>query len=276
MILSYLYNIEELNKMADGIIVSLYDYSFSQPGMFSVSDILKIKSITDKPLFLNINPLYHDKDLLSLKEIIRKLKDIDGFLFQDLGLVEFFKEYNILNKAIYYPETFNTTYLDSLFFKKLDISKLVLSREITLDDINDILLKDKDTSYFYSSFGHQMMFYSLRPHISNYVKKFDIKCDMSSPFDFNIKELSRSEHYNIVEDNLGFRCYKDKIFNGFEELSNMSNLYLILDRIFINDDMYFDAVKLFKKELSLDDFYKKYNKDSFDKSYLFKETGLLK
>ena len=51
---------------------------------------------------------------------------------------------------------------------------------------------------------------------------------------------------------------------------------IVLDRIFIDNELYFDAIKLFNSEISEVEFNDKYNYMPFEKGYLYKETGLLK
>ena len=61
MILTYLYDLSELNKMGDVIVLNAKDYSFDNGHNFSVDEILDIKSKTEKKVFLSLTPLYHDK-----------------------------------------------------------------------------------------------------------------------------------------------------------------------------------------------------------------------
>ena len=276
MILSYLYDLSEIEYMADIIVLTLKDYSFSHKKSFTVDEILDIKQKTNKKVFLSITPLFHEDELDDLKEIIKKLSVLDGFIYQDLGLVEIFNENNILNKTIYAPETFITNHQDKDYFKDSNINKFLISREITLNDIKAILDKKEDTEYMYQAFGYSMMFYSYRKHFKNYFNHYNEDVDLKNRFDISIKEENRNELYKAIEDNRGFRIYKDKILNAYIETKDLNLDYILLERVFISDEMYFDAIKLFKGELSIGDFYKKYNKSNFDKGYLYHEVGLLK
>ena len=276
MILTYLYDLSELNKMGDGIVLSLKNYSFYNAHNFTVDEILDIKSKTDKKVYLSITPLYHDSELNGIKEALNKLKTLDGFIFQDLGLVSYFEELGITDKAVYAPETFITNHIDKEFFKSVGINKFLLSREITLEDIKMILHFKNDTSYMYSAFGHQMLFYSYRPHLSNFNEKFNLGIDLKEKLDLTIKEETRKDFYKVIEDNRGFRIYKDKILNTYSDIKDLDLDMIVLDRIFIDNKLYFDAIKLFNSEISEVEFNDKYNYMPFEKGYLYKETGLLK
>lgn len=276
MILTYLYDLSELNKMGDAIVVSLKNYSFNSSHNFTKEEILDIKSKTDKRVFLSITPLFHDSELEDVKNILESLKNLDGFIFQDLGLIQFFQELDIMDKVVYAPETFITNHIDKEFFSQIGLNKFLLSREITLEDIKMILHFKGDASYMYNAFGYQMLFYSYRHHLSNFKEKFNTIGDLKDNFNIKIKEETRNELYRAIEDNRGFRIYKDKILNAYSDIKDLPIDILLLDRIFIDDDMYFDAIKMFKGEITESTFIEKYNPDSFEKAYLYKETGLLK
>ena len=276
MILTYLYDINELNMMGDAIVLSLKDYSFTHKKIYSIDEIKDIKNSVDKKVFLSITPLFHEDELDGLRYAIKELSNLDGYIFQDLGLVEIFKEFNILDKAIYAPETFITNHIDKDYFKNTGLNQFMISREITLNDIKTILDKKEDTKYLFQAFGYSMMFYSFRHHYSNFIKHYNLNLDLKDDFNLLIKEETRKEYYKAIEDNRGFRIYKDKIFSAYKELNEISPDYVLLERVFINDDMYFDSVKLFKGEISIGDFYNKYDKHQFDNGYLYHEVGLLR
>ena len=276
MILTYLYNLSELDRMGDIIVLSLKDYSFAYPKMFTVDEIIDIKSKVQKKVFLSITPLYHEDELKELSLIISKLSILDGFIFQDLGLVKIFKDNNVLDKAIYAPETFITNHMDKDYFKKSGLNSFMLSREITLDDIRNILERKEDTKYMYQAFGYSMMFYSYRQHFKNFNKHYNLDLNLTNRYDIFLKEETREELYRSIEDNRGFRIYKDKILNAYKESKELKLDYILLERIFIDDEMYFDAIKLFKDEIIMTSFYNNYSKSLFDKGYLYHEVGLLK
>ncbi|MBP5342831.1 U32 family peptidase [bacterium] len=262
--------------MGDIIVLSLKDYSFNNGYSFTVDEILKIKSQTNKPIFLTITPLFHDDEFRELIEKLEKLKSLDGFIFQDLGLVSIFQDLDIVSKVIYAPETFITNHIDKEYFMETGINKFLLSREITKEDITMILKYKKDTSYMYCAFGYQMLFYSYRNHLSFFKEKYNLDIDLKNKLNLSIKEETRDEHYKVIEDERGFRIYKDKILNAYTEAKELNIEYIILDRVFITDDMYFDAIKLFKGEISLDKFNDIYKNIPFEKAYLYKEIGLFK
>lgn len=276
MILTTLYSFNELDKMADGIIISHNKYSFFERTSFTTQEIIKLKGLTTKKVFLSILPIYHDDELFEIDELISELSILDGFFFSDLGLVDIFKKYNILDKAIYTPETFITTHLDKDYYKEVGLKSYTLSREITLDNIKKILLYKEDVKYAYNIFGHQNIFYSYRKHYTNFSKHYGLNLNLTNDENVYLKEETRNDMYPSIEDKYGFRIYKDKIFNGYSELDSIKDVeFFILDRKFIDDNMYFDTIDLYLNRLSITDYNKKYN-GLCDLGYLYKETGLLR
>ena len=69
MIFTYLYDLDEIDKMADGMIVSLDRYSFNDGKLFTKDEILSIKESTKKAVILDISALYHDRELNKKKNI---------------------------------------------------------------------------------------------------------------------------------------------------------------------------------------------------------------
>lgn len=278
MILSELRKTDELDKLSTpGIILYEENLSCAFKDKFSISSIKEIKNKTDKKVFLSLMPLYHDNDYEKLKETISELQNLDGFFFQDLGLVSIFNELGIIDKAIYYPLTFINNYYDAYFLsEKFSLKHFQISKEITLSEIDEILLKNSNVCYSYSIFGYQNIFYSLRQHLSNYKEHVSLKEDLHNSFDLTIKEETRDEFYKVLEDKYGFYIFKDKIFLGFNYLKHFDKCeYLILNREFISDEMYFDTISLFNNDLPYDEYLKRYS-ICIDEGYLFKPVGLLK
>jgi len=276
MIISYLFNKSEIEYMSLGFIVALDKLSFKMPKSFSVDEIKDIKNSTSKLVFLDLRPIYHEVDFDDLDNAIKELSNLDGFLFSDLGLYNLFKKYDVVDKAIYIPLTFNSTSYDIDFFYESGIHNLVLSSDLTKRRIDEILNSKDDSIYSYIGFGYPQIFYSYRKHFSNYDKYYKTNNNLKDSFDVTLKELTRNDFYHAIECDKGFRIFKDKLFNGIFDLDINRFKYVFLDRIFVNDELYFDTVKLYNNELPKEEYLSRYKLDLFDNSILFNEVGLLK
>jgi len=275
--LSELKEKNEIQKLeTDGIIVYHRFLSNAFPYKFTTEEIKDIKKSTEKKVFLSLLPLYRDYQFTIIEEVISSLKDLDGFLFQDLGLVNIFKKYHLEDKAIYYPGTFINNYSDATFLSELSLSHFVISREITLNDIDIIFKKEENYHYSYSIFGYQNMFYSFRKHFTNFISHYHLNLKLKDNYNLSLKEEMRDSLYPSLEDDYGFYLYRDKIQNGFLALSHFNKAeYLILNRIFINDEMYYDTIDLYNKKTSYEVYESKYGFIT-DNGYFYKPVGLFK
>jgi len=276
MIISYLYNKDEINKMADGFLVALKKLSFNMPNMFDIDDIKDIKNNTKKLVILDLRPIYHEDEFELIDNSIKELTNLDGFLFSDLGLVSIFSKYNVLSKAIYAPLTFNSTSFDIDFFNGTLLNNLVLSSDLTKKRIEEILNSKENQFYSYISFGYSQIFYSYRKHFTNYDKYYNDSLNLHNDFFVTLKEATRDEYYHVIEDDRSFRIFKDKLFNAFSCLDINRFKYVFLDRLFVEDELYFDTINLYLNKMNKDDYFNKYNKGIFNNQILFNEVGLLK
>lgn len=275
--LSELKEKNEIKKLeTDGIIVYHRLLSNAFPYKFTTEEIKDIKKSTDKKVFLSLLPLYRDSQFALIEEVISSLRNLDGFLFQDLGLVSIFRKYHLEEKAIYYPGTFINNYLDGAFLFGLSLSHFVISREITLNDIDVIFKNEENYHYSYSIFGYQNMFYSFRKHFSNYISHYHLNLKLKDNYNLSLKEETRDNLYPSLEDDYGFYLYRDKIQNGFLDLSHFVKAeYLILNRLFISDEMYYDTIDLYNKKIPYETYENKYGHIT-DNGYFYKSVGLFK
>ena len=273
MILIELYQKDEIKTMnADGYVVSVCDFSSPCLSPLKIEDINWLTSNTVKPVFLKLLPLYHDQDYAGLKKLLQDVRGIKGLIFEDLGLIPLVKELNIDYEMIYDPGTFNTVKEDALYFKNTRVACLTISREISLKEIDNMLVDNQEMDYAYHAYGYLPMFYSLRKHLDNF-SHYEPIGDLNFRNDLSIKEETRQEHYPIYEDNYGFYVFRDKIQNIYDFVSHFSKIkYLILDRIFIDKETYQDVIDLYMNRMKRDDFLKNHPL-KFDTGFLFKAVG---
>ena len=71
--------------------------------------------------------------------------------------------------------------------------------------------------------------------------------------------------------------FKDKILCAYEEIKEFNDSldYIVLDRLFISDPMYYDTINLFNGKMDYNTYMGKYS-NMLTKDYLYSEIGLLK
>lgn len=271
MILYEIKNKSEMKNIKNtGYIISVFGVS-SSPLNISIDYAEEIIKSSLNPVYLKLNLLYHDKDYPKLIEVLDNLKGLKGIIFQDLGLVELNKNYNL--DLIYDPGTFNTVVEDVSYFKNTSIESLIISREISLSEIKDFVSQDKNMLYGYHVYGKPLMFYSLRKHFTSFRNVEKDFPNLKDKYDVFLKEETRNEFYPTYEDENGFFIFRDETINVYEYLHIFKNVdYLILDRPFISDKEYFDTLDLYLGSIDYKEYKNKYPSQTL--GYFFKEMGV--
>lgn len=269
MILAEIKSKSELNIInSDAIVINIAHFSSPSDSLISINEAKEIIKESTKPVFLKLLPLYKDEDYKELENLFKEIKGISGIIFQDLGLISL-KNKNIPDALmIYDSNNFITSSADSSFFKDDDVEALTLSTTLSLKEVDEVL-KDTSFKYMVHTFGYIEMFYSYRKHFTNYSKEYNI-INLKDDYDVYIKEESRDEYFRTLENDRGFYIFRDKKINLYDFLDHFKKCdYLLLDRIFINDEEYFDTVNLYKGLMERSEYISKY-KEKFDTGFLFK------
>ena len=182
-----------------------------------------------KGLFaLNIYP--HNEDILPLKEYLNRIKSlpIDGFIVSDPGVITLLKEI-IPDAELHLSTQANmTNYATANFWKSQGIKRLVLARELTLteiDEIRDNLSDDIELEAFIH--GAMCISYSGRCLLSNFMIERDAnrgQCAHPCRWNYSLVEEKRpGEYYPIEEDARGTYIMNSRdlcMINHIPELIN--------------------------------------------------------
>ena len=118
--------------------------------------------------------VFHNEDYEEVKEYIKEVVEsgIDAFILSELNLVKYIKE-NYPNVEVHIStQNTNTNYLSVQFLKSLGVDRVVLAREVGIDDIEKIgHLVDVDLEVFIH--GAMCTFYSGRCALSSYFTNRD-------------------------------------------------------------------------------------------------------
>lgn len=127
-----------------------------------------------KKVFLTLNIVFHNDDLEEVFDYIREAVScgIDAFIVSDIAIVKYIKE-NFHNVEVHLSTQCSTTnYQEALFYKSLGVDRIVLARELSLNEIEEIVAK---TNMDIEVFIHGAMCTCLsgRCSLSNYVTNRD-------------------------------------------------------------------------------------------------------
>lgn len=223
-------------SLVSGIIIGIDGLTVNTN--FSLSKEEVIPLLKDyKVVYLLINKIMHNKDLLYLEEIIDSFKEENiKFIFYDLAVLEIAKKLGIENKFIISEDHLNNSIMSNKFFSSQKLDGAILSNDITLDEIVEI---KKSVSYkiYVLAYGYVPIFNSGRKLISSYLDYIkEDKEDGTYYLKYNEKEypVMEKDDMTVVYD------YEKIDYSSEYDIFKENNIdYLILNTIYedgnIND-----------------------------------------
>ncbi len=199
---------------ADAVYMGMVDFSLRamRKGELITSDNLKecieFAHSFNKKVYLTLNIFAYNNDISLLIEQTEKIKDAkpDAILFSDFGI------YNVIKK--YMPEiplhvstqTNILNYEAVRFWQDLGAVRVVLSRDLSLKQIEEIKNKVPDMELEVFVHGAQCVSFSGRCLISDYMTKGERKanhgnCSQSCRWSYKLVEETRDGEYFDIEQN---------------------------------------------------------------------------
>ena len=245
---------------------------------FSLDDIkeaTKIAHDLDKKVYLTLNVISHNKDLEGVDEYIQSLDKagVDAFIVSDPGI---FQKVKTLapSKEIHISTQANITNTATVeFWKSLGADRVILARELSLEEIKEIKDEVKD-SIMIEAFVHgaMCMSYSGRCLLSNFMTGRSANmgdCAHPCRYKYYLMEETRpGEYYPITEDEKGSYIMNSKdlcMINYIPELVEAGvDSFKIEGRV---KSEYYVATVINQYRRAIDDYYEdiekyKYNRDN--------------
>lgn len=212
-------NLEQLKIKSDAIIVGISGLSVGCLCL-KIDDIMAIQ---DREVFVLLNKNIHNDDLEYLKEVLIKLNDtnIKGVLFYDIAIVNLKEELNLQYDLVWSQIHHTTNLQTALFWHKFGCNGIVISNDITLDEMKKIV-DNTDMYTFVTMFGYLPIFASKRTLITNYLKTFNL----DGKKEYLIHKEGRD--YPIIEKN-GTHVYSPFILDGLEESFILKPDYVVFN-----------------------------------------------
>lgn len=198
-------------------------------GNFTLSEIdagVRYAHKRNKKVYLTMNIFPRNEDFKGLNSYLAQLQEIgvDALLIADPGIIFYVRE-NYPDFEIHLSTQANcTNYQSALFWKKQGVKRVVLARELTINEVREI--KDK-TQMEIENFIHGAMCisYSGRCLLSNYMAGRDSnkgECAQSCRWNYNLVEEKRpGEYYPIVEDDRGTYIFNSQDLCLFDHLNKL-------------------------------------------------------
>ena len=224
--------IVKLNKLDDLYIVNNADsylianrkFSYRYDKSFCLNKTRIVKKYckeNNKKVYVLVNKIFKDHELDELKVYLEKLVkiDVDGIFFADFSVFMLLKELNAANKAIFYHETFLRNTKDILTYQQLGIEKIIVSKDMNIEDIKHLPTTKKDT-YGVMCFRYFPLYQSERKIISNYVSLNGLKKATIASKELSLKENTRDELYKVIEQEGVSSIFNDEVlsYNPTQEI----------------------------------------------------------
>jgi len=181
-----------------------------------------------KRVYLTLNIIPHNEDLVGLPEYVVKLKelDLDAVIISDPGILKIVKSI-IPEMEIHLSTQANTTnYAAVNFWHEQGVKRVILARELSLEEIKEIIKKSpSDMKIETFVHGAMCISYSGRCLLSNYMIGRDANrgdCAHSCRWKYYLMEETRpGEYFPVYENEKGVYFFNSKDLCMIEHLPSL-------------------------------------------------------
>ncbi|MBR6137864.1 MAG: U32 family peptidase [Bacilli bacterium] len=261
------------NIKCDGLILALNNYAVESVVYFDLDEIKEIKK-SNLEIFVKVNRNFFNEDIDGLKEVLKELDNIgiNGVFFYDLAVLQIKKELDLKLPLIWNQTHMVNNYRTCDYYYSKGVEYALLGKEITLDEIKEIIEKSK-ISCMVEVISIPSVAFSKRKLVTNYYK------DLGKDGDKNllVKEKVTGDFYKVIEDNYGTCFYLNKITNGtsvIKDLYDVNCPYIILREYGIDNfnELVDDTYSYVSGGCIDTDYLSKYEKLGDSTNFFFKKT----
>lgn len=203
----------------DGLIISLKDYAVQSEVYYTKEEIKKLREENkDLEIFVNINKNFFNHEIEDLKQVLIYLDELNlnGLLFYDLAILELKEELNLKTDLVWYGTYMVTNYKTCNYYYDKGVKYAILSKEITKEEIIEILNKSKIISMI-EIISLPTVAFSKRKLITNYYK------NLSKPPKEKLTVVERltQDEYELKEEPAGTGFISKKITNGTSVIKDL-------------------------------------------------------
>ena len=238
-----------LENNVDGFAIGIKGYSENFNNYVDINELeyyIDLLNSKNKDIYIVLNKLYFNDQISKLKDLLFKISKlkISGVFFDDLSIVNINEDNSLKINLIWYGIHKATNSKTINFLAKRNISGVLLSNELTIDEIIKILDNINIKAYI-TLFGYLNQSTSSRSLLTNYFKFIKKEKEENK---YYIKEKNSNDYYPIVEeDNTNF--FSSKILNGIKEyskiISNKNLQAIYLDDYMISPQVFYNVIEAF-------------------------------
>ena len=267
----------DLSKYTDGLILSLKSYSSQSQLTYTFEEIEQIiKDNPDKEIFINLNKNFFNDEIESLKEILLKIDklNVKGIFFYDLAILQLKKECNLKTDLIWSQTYMVNNYKTCNYYHSKGVKYALLSKEITLEEIKEIITKSKIEAMV-ETVSMPSVAFSKRKLLTNYYHNLNKEAKKN----LVVTEKATNEEYQVLEDETGTNFFLNKITNAtsiIKELYSCNCPYIILREYGIDHELFkellIDTQKYIESKCQDEEYINKYESLNDFTNFFFKKT----
>lgn len=267
-------NKENLKFNCDGLILAIKDYAVESNTYFTLEEIKNISDSFSGEIFVKLNKNLMNDDIPFVKDILVQLDkmNITGVFFYDLAVLELKRELNLNIDLVWNQTHIVNNYKTCNYYYSKGVKYALLGKEITLDEILEIIDLSDITSMV-EVVSKPSVAFSKRKLVSNYYK--DMGIDGSK--EIIVNEKVSNLNFDIKEDSNGTVFFLDLITNGtgiIRDLYDNGCSYIIMREYGIDNfrELVNDTMEYIKDSCSDLSYVLKYKKLGDSTNFFFKKT----
>lgn len=267
-------NKENLKFNCDGLILAIKDYAVESNTYFTLEEIKNISDSFSGEIFVKLNKNLMNDDIPFVKDILVQLDkmNITGVFFYDLAVLELKRELNLNIDLVWNQTHMVNNYKTCNYYYSKGVKYALLGKEITLDEILEIIDLSDITSMV-EVVSKPSVAFSKRKLVSNYYK--DMGIDGSK--EIIVNEKVSNLNFDIKEYSNGTVFFLDLITNGtgiIRDLYDNGCSYIIMREYGIDNfrELVNDTMEYIKDSCSDLSYVLKYKKLGDSTNFFFKKT----
>ncbi len=258
-----------------GIILPLDGFSVESKCFFSLEEIKDIVHSVSCEVFVKINKNFMNEEIDSLKVVMQELDSlaVAGVFFYDLAVLELKNELNLKLPLIWNQTHMVNNYKTCDFYYSRGVSYALVGKEITLEEIIEIIKKSK-MPIMVEVVSKPSVAFSKRKLITHYYQ--DLGKDSKN--NLLIHERGTNQDYELFENKDGTSFFLNTITNGtsvIKDLYDVGTPYIIMREYGLQDvfrELIDDTCHYINNKCSDGSYIEKYKKLGDSTNFFFRKT----
>jgi collagenase-like PrtC family protease len=225
-------------------------------------------------VFIKINKNLENDDIEDIKNILIELDNIgvSGVFFYDLAILELKRELNLKLDLVWNQTHMVNNFETCNYYHSKGCKYALLGKEITLDEIKEIIEKSNITCMV-EVVSRPSVAFSKRSLVTNYYKDMG----KEEKHEILIHEKVSDDDYRVVENDLGTTFFLNTITNGtsiIKDLFDTGCPYIIFREYGIDNfsELIDDTMNYINNKCSDSGYIEKYKKLGDSTNFFFKKT----